>query len=272
MEQKLSIDLGEVQKTLLLPLWGRAHETAKRHPLLVDRVAAGIVEKLDYDFAALASRMSPLTQTAWIMRSMCVDSVIRALLESDPEATIVNVGCGLDTTFERVDNGMLSWYDVDLPDVISLRRRLVHSPARRKMIASSFLKEAWLDKIVVYGHVLFIAEGILYYFSEDEVKAFLKRLADRFPGSEIVFDVASPVGVRIANRRVIESSGLDEASHLIWGLRKTSDLLSWDPRFELLETLYYFRNHPIGFRLRLAGALSNLLRIQYMVHLKLGQG
>lgn len=272
MPQKLSIDLGKVQQTLLLPLWGRAHEASKKHPLLVDNAAVEIMGKLDYDFAALASKISALTQMAWIMRSMCVDTVVHALVEYDPEATVVNIGCGLDTTFERVDNGMLTWYDVDLPDVIALRRRLVHSQSRRVMISSSILKEAWLDKIVAYGHTLFIAAGVFYYLDEAEVSGLLKRLADRFPGSEIIFDVASPAGVRTANRRVIESSGLDEGSRLKWGLRRTSDLVSWDRRFKLLETLYYFRNRRIGLRMRILGAFSNLLRIQYMVHLKLGEG
>jgi O-methyltransferase involved in polyketide biosynthesis len=114
-----------VQKTLLLPLWGRAVETRKSHPLLEDRAAARIIDSIDYDFSTIAGNINPVTQYAWIARSIHIDRTIRRFLRDYPKATVVNLGCGLDTTYDRVDNGSLHWYDLDLPDVIELRRRFV---------------------------------------------------------------------------------------------------------------------------------------------------
>ena len=79
-------------------------------------------------------------------------------------------------------------------------------------------ESGWLEQIEVDENVLFIAAGVFYYFEEKEVKGFLIRLADHFPGSEILFDVSSPYGVKVANRMVITKSGLDEESFLKWGV------------------------------------------------------
>jgi O-methyltransferase involved in polyketide biosynthesis len=96
------------------------------------------------------------------MRSICVDEVVKAFLGKYPMATIVNLGCGLDTTFDRVDNGTLVWYDLDLPDVISLRRRFIKETERRRFISASFLERNWLNEIQVAEKVLFIAAGVFY--------------------------------------------------------------------------------------------------------------
>jgi O-methyltransferase involved in polyketide biosynthesis len=271
MSEKVVVDLGNVQKTLFLPLWGRAYETEKADPLLVDKTALEISEKVDFDFSTITRNISELSQIAWIMRSVCVDRVIATLLEKYPKATIVNIGCGLDTTFDRVDNGRLFWYELDLPDVIELRSRFIKESERRKTIPTSFLEEGWLKEIIIGDYVLFIAAGVFYYFEEEGIKDFLKKLADEFPGGEALFDVCSPFGVRAANKMVVKRAGLDEKSFLKWGLKHTKDILSWDKRFKLLRTIYYFGDKRLSFKLRVLGFVSDLLRIQYMIHLRLGE-
>ena len=270
MSDRVNINLGNVQKTLFLPLWGRAVETRKRSPLLVDETAVKIIDQVDYDFSQITQNMDDLSQIAWIKRSLICDQVIKKFLVSFPEGTIVNMGCGLDTTFDRIDNGKLKWYDLDLPDVIELRRKFIKENERRKFIASSFLEKGWLENIEVKGNVLFIAAGVFYYFKEHQIKDFIIRLADQYPGSEMFFDVCSPVGMRIANKKVVESSGLDEKSHLTWGLENKKDILTWDSRIKIIGTYYYFRTLRIGLRNILMGMLSDFLGIQYMLQLKLG--
>jgi O-methyltransferase involved in polyketide biosynthesis len=268
MSAKISVELGHIQKTLFLPLWGRAVESKKPHPLLVDNTAVKILESVDYDFSGFAANIHPLTQLTWIKRSACVDGVVKDFLEKYPTGVIVNIGCGLDTTFDRIDNGRLTWYDLDLPDVIALRKNFITESERRRFISSSFLEEAWLQNIAAEENVLFIAAGVFYYFEEHEVKSFLVRLADRVPGCEILFDVSSPYGVRISNKMVIAKSGLDERSYLKWGLQNVGTILSWDERFQLVKTQFYFKSRVGSFRLKLAGTVADLLRVQYMIHLK----
>jgi O-methyltransferase involved in polyketide biosynthesis len=271
VSEKVAVDLGNVQKTLLLPLWGRAVESQKDKPLLVDPTAVQIIEAVDYDFSSLTDNLSDLTQMAWIMRSLCIDEALKAFLKKYPGGTIVNIGCGMDTTFERVDNGTVLWYDLDLPDVMRLRWQFIRETDRRKFITASFLDENWLDEIRVGAQVFFIAAGVFYYFEESEVKDFLVRLADRFPGCEIIFDASSPYGIKTANRMVIKRSGFDENSFLKWGLKNAETLTTWDKRFRVLSTHYYFgpNGHHLGFRIRLIGWISDRMKIQYMVHLRM---
>jgi len=269
MANKISVELGNVQKTMFLPLWGRSVETKKERPLLRDQTALEIIEKVDYDFAGITRNISEISQVAWIMRSLFVDEVIGNYLVSHPKATVVNIGCGMDTTFDRIDNGLLLWYDLDMPDVIELRKKFIKETSRRKFIPASFLDEGWLKKIKVVDGILFIAAGVLYYFEEAEVKTFLKRLADSFPGCEVFFDVASPSGVKVANKRVIESSGLDERSYLKWGLQNTNDILTWDSRFEILKIQYYFKRRGLPLKIKMIGLISDWMKVQYMILMRI---
>ena len=268
-----AVELGSVQKTLLLPLWGRAVESGKTRPMLVDRAAAGIIAKVDYDFSTIARNISPITRLTWIARSLHTDRTIRQFLERDAGATVVNLGCGLDTTFERVDNGRLSWVDLDLPDVIDLRSRLIPEGPRRRSIACSLLDDAWLGQLKTTGPVLFIAAGVLYYLEADHVKALFIRLADAFPGAEVFFDSCSPRGLRMANKRVIRAGGMDESAILKWALGRARDMESWDSRIAVLAEYPIFRNMKGGLSAgeKWGTMLSDGLRIVSMVHLRLGR-
>lgn len=270
MTDRMDINVGDVQKTLFLPLWGRALETKKNNPWLVDDTAVEIIDQIDHDFSQAVQNLDDLTRIGWIKRSLICDQVTKEFLTSYPEGTVVNIGCGLDTTFDRIDNGRVRCYDLDLPDVIELRRLFIQESERRSFIPASFLDEGWLGEIKVEGNVLFLAAGVFYYFEEHEIREFIVRLIDRFAGSEILFDVSSPIGVKIANQKVIESSGLDQRSYLTWGLRNAKDLLAWDPRIRMVGTHHYYRTWRIGLRNVLMGALSDLLGMQYTVHLRLG--
>lgn len=261
--------LGSVQKTLLLPLWGRAVETRKPHPLLVDSAAVRIIDSIAYDFSTIAAHISFLSQLSWVARSLHIDRTIHQFLARCPSATIVNLGCGLDTTFERVDNGRLCWYDLDLPDVIELRSHYIQQGPRRQFIAASILDDVWMNSLANVDSVLFVAAGVLYYFSESEVKTVLRKLADRFPGSELVFDACSPRGVKMANKRVIRAAGMDEDAQLKWGLTKAADICAWDPRFTVLAEYPKFHGIKRTFTLKekFGTLISDALRIMTMVHL-----
>jgi O-methyltransferase involved in polyketide biosynthesis len=267
-------ELGSVQKTLFLPLWGRAVEARKAHPLLVDRAAVDLISTIDYDFSTIARNISVITQLAWIARSLHTDRVIVDFLARHPAAACVNLGCGLDTTFERVDNGRVCWYDLDLPDVVELRRKYIPAGGRRKLLACSLLDHQWLRQIGSAEAVLFIASGVLYYFEETQVKALFRKLADAFPGSEIFFDACSPRGMRIANRKVIQAGGMDETAFLKWGLQTPRDLAAWDSRIAVLAEYPMFRNMKRGLSLKekIGTTVSDLLGIMSMVHLRFGSG
>jgi len=272
MPVKDAVELGGVQKTLLLPLWGRAVETKKARPLLVDRTAVRIMESIDYDFSIISRNISFMSQLAWIARSLHTDRTIREFLEEHPRATVVNLGCGLDTTFERVDNGCLFWLDLDLPDVMELRKKYIQEGGRRTFTACSLLDDGWLAQLQAADSVFFIASGVFYYLEEPRLKAFLIKLADTLPGSEILFDACSPRGVLMANKKVIQAGGMDESAMLRWGLRRARDMESWDSRIAVVAAYPLFRNmkRALSLREKWGTFMSDALKIMSMVHLRLG--
>ncbi len=271
MKEKSTIKLGDIQKTLILPLWGRAFETQKSKPLLIDRKAVEIIGKIDYDFGAIAKEMSEISQLGWVARSVLIDRITNSFIEKYPEATVVNIGCGLDTTFERIDNGMIRWYDLDMPDTIQLRKKFIQESERRKYIQSSFLDPQWLKDLIVKDNILFIAAGVFYYFEERQIKDFFNTITGIFPGSEIVFDATSPIGVKMANKMVIKKSGMDERSYLIWGIKNAKDIQSWNSRIDILGEELFFKKIKKGLKTgtRMKLTFSDMLKIQYLIHLKI---
>jgi len=267
-----AVELGSVQRTLLLPLWGRAIETQKKRPLLVDHTAAKIVATADYDFSTMARNISPITRLTWIARSLHTDRTIKQFLEKHPGATVVNLGCGLDTTFERIDNGRVSWYDLDLPDVMELRKRFVPGGARRHEIACSLLDDAWLSQVTVADSVFFVAGGVFCYLEEGQVRGLFLKLADAFPGAEVLFDACSPRGLKMASEKVIKAGGMDESAMLKWGLRRAADIELWDSRIAVISEYPIFHNFKTGlsFSERWGTVVTDALQIISMVHLKLG--
>ena len=211
-----------------------------------------------------------MTQFAWIARCIHIDRTIKQFLALHPKASIINLGCGLDTTFERVDNGFLQWYDLDLPDVIRLRREFIPENPRRAFLSCSLLEDDWNQALKNTDHLFFFAAGVLYYFEESQMKGFFKKLADVFPGCEIIFDAASELGVRVANKKVIAEGGMDRDSMLKWGMEHAKTIELWDKRITVLEEYPLFKKvkSPLPMKNKIGMMMSDLLNIMFMVHLK----
>ncbi|MEU5262316.1 class I SAM-dependent methyltransferase [Amycolatopsis sp. NPDC021455] len=185
---KHEVRLGAVQQTLFIPLVSRARETNRWGPVLRDPKAVELVRAIGYDtkYAEVPGGWGPVLRTA------VFDTYAREFLARHPAGTVVELGTGLNTRFERLDNGRLHWFDLDLPDTIELRRAFFEDTGRRRMITASALDEEWLDVVAGSpGPYLFVTEGMLAYFSEEDVHGLLTRIVRRFPGSFVVLDTYS---------------------------------------------------------------------------------
>jgi O-methyltransferase involved in polyketide biosynthesis len=269
MKPKIKIELDDIQKTLLMPVWARAIESKKKKPILIDETAVDIMCAIDHDFTNMSQNISEISQISWIARCKRFDIVIRKFIAQHPDACIVNIGCGLDTTFERINDPGIHWYDLDLPEVIELRKNFVNESDHRKFIAASFLDVTWFHRIQK-KNVLFISTGVFVYFAEEEIKSFLIKVADHFPGSELFFDVTSPKGLQVANELILKS-GYNSSSCFKWGLKNKSIISSWDYRIKLINTHFTFKITGLHLSLKnkIIGLVSDFLRIQYMVHLRI---
>ena len=113
MAHKLTIEPQSVQETMLLPIWGRAKYSHLYPELLDDPRDEEIMGKIDYDFSKVEQGFDENGGLAYLVRARNFDDAIKEYIKEYPEATIVNLGAGLDTTFFRVDNGKIAWYDLD---------------------------------------------------------------------------------------------------------------------------------------------------------------
>lgn len=184
MATKEPVRLGAVQETLLITLLGRAQQARRRNPVFPDPKAVEIAEQIEFGrYAKSVGGMGTVLRTA------VYDSWVRSFLAEHPGGTVVELGTGLNTRFERVDNGRVHWLDLDLPDTIELRRRFFTDTGRRRMLAASVLDEGWMDVVAeLPGPYFFVSEGVLVYLEEDAVLGGLGRIATRFPGALLAVD------------------------------------------------------------------------------------
>ena len=190
MTEQQRVELGAVQRTLFIPLAARARETTRRRPVLRDPKAVEMVESIDFDIAAYARGWGGGFIT--VHRTLIFDWWVRQFLAEHPAGTVVELGIGLNTRFERTDNGTVHWIDLDLPDTIALRRRFFADTDRRQMVAASLLDEDWMPPVDQSpGPYFFVSDGVLTYLAEDAVTSTLERIARRFPGALLAFDTYS---------------------------------------------------------------------------------
>jgi len=169
-----------------------------------------------------------------------MDRYSRDFLLQHPEGVVVHIGCGLDSRFDRVDNGLVEWYDLDLPNVIEIRRKFIGGESGRyHLLACSVLENTWLDmvKIPSQQRFLFIAENVFVYFLEDQVKSLVLMLRDQFPGAELIFDGWKPFFVWLGNRQLSTSKF---AGLLHWGFWSHHTIESWGEGIHFLDQWGFF--------------------------------
>jgi O-methyltransferase involved in polyketide biosynthesis len=243
-------ELGEVQETLLIPLYGRAVETRKRRPLLSDPRAVEIVESLDYDFRKFDRTRSLFGS---VLRTVMFDEWVRAFIDRHPSGTVIEIGAGLNTRFERLDNRRIHWIDIDLPDAAALRTRYFGDTARRITIGASVLDSSWIDVAKRRpGPYLLVAEAVFMYLAEADVRRALSAAGSRFPGSRIAFDTGNQQMIDYQRRHDVMSK---MAARMQWACDHPRIVEEWGIGLRLLDSRTFFdvpahikRRQPFGMR------------------------
>jgi O-methyltransferase involved in polyketide biosynthesis len=274
--QDLKIELGAVQETLIIPLWARAKEAEKSDPIINDIYAKQIVAGINYDFSKFETRYMENHQLVWSIRAYNFDICIREFLKHNSGAAVINIGAGLDTTFQRVDNGNVLWINIDLPDAAALRQKLIPDSEREITIARSVFDYNWMAEIAqqIKGRsVLFMAAGVLCYFEVSQVEALFRKLADAYPSAHVLFDAMSRFTVWVSNRAVLRKSGMDSSALLRWHLKRASYLKKWVNTIQVIEEYSMFSRVPIkddwSKKLKRDMRIARCLPLYRMVHVQL---
>lgn len=235
MAEKITLDLNIVSETLLIPLWARAVEQQQPEPLLLDPVAEGMLARIDYDFSKF--KRARASQVGCCGRAALFDHETRAFLTAHPDAVVVNMGAGLDSRYERLGRPAVSaWYELDLPEVIALRERLLPASGNQYLSASLF-DEGWMETVAALDKpTLLLCEGVLMYFEAAEVKDWLQRLARRLPRATLVFDIVPPLLVGKA-RHHDALQHMAEAPEFKWSVAESRELEGWLPGLKLQKEI-----------------------------------
>lgn len=199
MGDHMKVSLTGTQQTALVTLYGKALDSRRPDSILGDREADRAVRRLDYDFGDL--RMRPRDQQSSAMRSKAYDRRVMRFLDGHPDCVVLHLGCGLDTRAYRVNPpATVDWYDIDLPDVIALRRKLFDPRPGLHVVSASITDPELLGGIAADRPVLVVAEGLTPYLRRTDGLAMLRRIVGHFPAGLLLFDGYSRAGVWLLQR------------------------------------------------------------------------
>jgi len=278
--------LSDVSASSLLTLYCRAQESQTADPILHDEWAVEMTRQLSPrllnapspQLRSLAKRkINPNLIIHIALRARQYDTYTRQFLNLHPEGTVVNLGCGMDTRFFRVDNGQAQFFDLDLPEVIRFKREFLAENERYRMLAASVFDPSWMEVVQQTGREpwLFLAEGLFMYLEAGRVKALVQSLRECFPGSELVCEVVNSRWLsktwQPMIRRKMQRGGLGRQAEFLSGVADSREMETWAPGITLLDDWSYFdTNHPKLGWLRAFGKFELFRKTQWTVHYRLG--
>ena len=244
------------KETMLVTLYGRALETEQEDPILRDPEAVEAVEQIDYDFEGLKVRRHDVMAIA--ARAKVLDVWVEEFLAKHPRASVLHLGCGLDSRVYRVNPSPdVLWFDVDYPEIIELRKRLFPQRASYQMIGSSVTDPGWLEQVPADRPAAIVAEGLLYYLKEEQVRTLVKRLVEHLPSGQIMFDAISRSYLKLQKTNVgIKATG----ARIWWGINNAHELEQWDLRIQLL-TNWSVMDQDFPSIKRMSGGMRAAIRL-----------
>jgi O-methyltransferase involved in polyketide biosynthesis len=244
---KKTVNLTGAQETLLITLYEKWHDFNSPDPILADRWSAETLDSIEGKQEELYARLknTPVRMSGVILRSRCIDRWTAEFLAKHDSVTIVHLACGLDSRAMRVQDSFGSqvrWIDVDMPDVVDLRRKLempvpeARSGFTYEMIASSVTEMEWLQRIPTDRPTAIVFEGLSMYLTTEDGEDLVKRVVSHFPTGELIFDSATPVFRNIANAMAKVIGGFNVTFG--WAASSWKSIARLHPKLKVLDCLY----------------------------------
>ena len=167
---------------------------------------------------------------------------VRDYLKQNPFAAVVNLGCGLDDTIRKCDNGQCKGYNIDMPDVISVRNELLPEGERERNIACDLNDTKWMEEIDASNGAVFFASGVFYYFKTEDVKVLFQKMAKKFPRAVIAFDSCNRRGAKMMTKTLLKEAGIADVN-AYFSLEDKAQLESWSGDFADVSAKSYMRGY-----------------------------
>ena len=239
---KYKIEKNTVQETLVLPLYSRKLCSELYPNLYQDETAVRLIDQIDYDFSEAEKNSRSLMQRFGAlevaMRQCDLAWEVQTYLKAHPCAAVVNLGCGLDNTGRACDNGSCKIYNLDFPDVIAVRNKLLPAGEREQNIPCDLKAPAWFDRIDATGGAVFFASGVFYYFLTQQVRELVQAMADAFPGSVLVFDAANRTAVKMIAKTWLKTAKIKDVGAYFAVSGAKRELSQWDSRLQVSSRGY----------------------------------
>lgn len=264
MKQKIKIKLDGVPETLMISARARYLESKRANGIIHDPLTINMLDCIDYSFEG-KKEVSIGSQVGTSIRTEIIDEQTIEFLKSYPDSVVVNLGCGLDTRYQRLDNGKVQWFDLDMPETIALRRNFFAESDKFKFIAKSILDYSWIDEIPKDKPTLFIAEGLLMYFAESDVRMILAKIRSSFSKSEFLIEGMSPF---IAKNNHVDLKTYN--AKFKWGIKSGSEINQWNIGLKYINEFYYFDRHKerIPAFIRMFTIVPSFRKAMKIIHLK----
>lgn len=231
---RVKITLTGAPETMLATLYGRALDSRAPNSILHDHEADRAIQRIDYDFGR--TRINATTAAGVALRAKQLDDWTAEFLAEHQDATVLHLACGLDTRVHRLAPvSSVRWFDVDYPEVIELRERLLPAPAGDyRMIGASVTDEGWLDAVPADRPTVAVFEGLTMYLSKEDGTRLIQRITGRFPSGQLLFDCYGTLGIRLQK---LVPAVRNAGATLHWGIDDPHEIEGWHDGMECLDAL-----------------------------------
>ncbi len=256
--EKYKIEKGSVMETLIIPLYGKKEATKMYPDLFKDTDCVELFERVDVEIPHMSNFKRKLGAIMAGTRQFDLVSACKTYIKTHEDATVLNLGCGLDTSFSFLKNGRLKGINIDFPDVIKVRNELLPGRKDELNIASDLNDLTWIEKVdfeTEKGLVAF-ASGVFYYFKKEEVKAIVAAMAEAFPGGKLVFDSTNAKGLKKMLKTWAKGTEMvDVATY--FSLEDEQEIMAWSDKIARVTK----RGYMTGYRPldKAYGFFANLL-------------
>lgn len=272
VDDKLQIQPGTAQETLIIPLYARKKCGDKFPELYADPAATEICNRLDYDFSELNKKYDTtfyeFGALEGAMRQLDMMYEINDYLRNHPNASIVCLGCGLDLDSRRCGNQQNKIFNVDFSDVIAMREELAGTNPRETNIVSDLTDLSWMDQVDARNGAVFYAAGVFHYLKKENVKAIVLKMTELFPGCRLVFDTVGTLGYKLMMRVILKKHGMNNFGNLFYTNNSVKDLSSWSDKISVSSKGYMLGYYDMklpsikGIHRLLANIGDNIMHMQ----------
>lgn len=229
----MDLKIGDIQETALITLAIRASETDRPNARIKDSMAKKIIETLGVD----VSKFDPfLSHEGVIARTIMYQQELQTLIGKYPDALCINLGCGFDDKFVQVDNGKIIWYDVDLPDIMAVRRKIYTDRDRCLMKDGSAFETEWTKGLPQRSTTIVVMEGVLEYFTKEQVTTCLRVLCNSFEHGYLLAELHHPI---MSRNTKLHDAVKHTNAQFQWGTKSGREYLDLEPRLTLLSERSY---------------------------------